>query len=446
MSLINFINNASANAVRSGLIEIKNNYLPNSEFLPNTNPLKLNTDDAIKNHFNRTTLINPDDAKAYLAASALLHCFDGWNYLSSSIENLLKGDNAISIHLAYYAELRATSSFLATEGIGVFNYKHFCISSSSAIIGNPSLRPNNDRYPTHTFVWDALDAWIKNTAKPSDALKYFSFSGKTFEEWINHIPIANTIATAPLFLRDWLKDWSFDINRFKDDRSDRNIFSYRPSVNRDFNLADLSLKLNQLNNFWKALEPSTSNRFSLLDKYLFKILINKIHSILVQSGSRYTINQFIDDTFTNARLSIDISLKQIIINDIKHSLIENAKDSTIDSSGYPKPFSIIARAILMLRLSSGATAFMLKHARISKAELDFYWNVVGVEYGFWHPSNPPANFTELWSQINDSILDLEDWLSNFSPDINLKSLHDINLDNQACYTQFNRASFWGTGF
>src|SRR6476661_7745516 len=49
----------------------------------------------------------------YVAASAILHCSDGWGYLGRAMGAQLQGDIGTSRHLAYYAELRAAMSLLA---------------------------------------------------------------------------------------------------------------------------------------------------------------------------------------------------------------------------------------------------------------------------------------------------------------------------------------------
>src|ERR1700685_1183046 len=61
---------------------------------------------------------NPRHLSQYIAASCILHCSDGWSYLGKAIMSLLRGDPHRCRHLAYYAELRAVMSLVATEGIG----------------------------------------------------------------------------------------------------------------------------------------------------------------------------------------------------------------------------------------------------------------------------------------------------------------------------------------
>jgi hypothetical protein len=67
---------------------------------------------------------SPRQLSQYVAASTVLHCADGWSYLGKAISCLLRGDPHRCRHLAYYAELRAALSLLASEGVGIFQDRH----------------------------------------------------------------------------------------------------------------------------------------------------------------------------------------------------------------------------------------------------------------------------------------------------------------------------------
>ena len=43
------------------------------------------------------------DLCEYVAASAVMHCIDGYSYLGRSIQSLLSADSYTATHLAYYA-------------------------------------------------------------------------------------------------------------------------------------------------------------------------------------------------------------------------------------------------------------------------------------------------------------------------------------------------------
>ncbi len=436
MTLQDFIDSASSEAVKNGFLNVKNNHLVNHEFLPDGNPLKSATYDTVKNHFNGISTFSPEEVKAYLASSSILHCFDGWSYLSASIHSFLNCDIPMSIHLAYYAELRASSSFLSTEGIGIFNSHHFSIDNNDQIQGNPNLA---DKNTTHKFIWEALNCWI-NSTNQSDVLGCFFYYGRSFNEWLQYIPNSNSIENSAMFLKNWLKEWSIDIDKFQKDRDARNHFSYRPSLNRGFNFSNLSIKIEKINSFWKILEPNSPNRFLLLDKYLFKLLLDKIHFIINQSGISLSKEDMINKTFENAGMPIDAALKRIFTNDTNHIIFEKSNDLATDANGLPDALAIIARSILMLRLASGATSNLIKTSDVSRQELDFFFNTIGIDGGFWSPGEAPIDFCDLWADINDLLIEFEDLATE--PIVTLNKINNLNIST---YSQFTRAAVWGTG-
>ena len=86
----------------------------------------------------------------YIAASVALHANDGWSYLGRSVSCLLAGDTHRALHLAYYAELRASMSLLAGAGIGIFDKKHFIVPTTNST-ANFGLG-----HSTHVIAWLAL--------------------------------------------------------------------------------------------------------------------------------------------------------------------------------------------------------------------------------------------------------------------------------------------------
>src|SRR5207249_5741525 len=60
-----------------------------------------------------------NELATFLAIGTCSHALDGWRYLSQAAFALLNGARRTSIHLAYYAELRAARSILGSSGIGI---------------------------------------------------------------------------------------------------------------------------------------------------------------------------------------------------------------------------------------------------------------------------------------------------------------------------------------
>jgi len=264
MNYEDLVKNSSPEMVREGMQIIKANGLPNSYFLPDSNPLKANSGEALKDHFSGTNTLDFNDAKTYMATSCILHCFDGWLYLSHAIDSLLKGDKGIAIHLAYYAELRGSLSFLARQGVSVNASRHIALGNSGII--NCSKKEG-----THVAAWQLLKSWINSdNVDHSLLLKYFSVRGNSLHDWVNYIPHQITPAVASGFTLEWLKEWSFDIMSYEKDKSSRNIVSYRPQRLIDTSRISLGAKISGVINLWKFIEPNGRDKFSLLDKYCLK--------------------------------------------------------------------------------------------------------------------------------------------------------------------------------
>ena len=112
----------------------------------------------------------------YIACSAPLHLADGWNYLSRAFDAATRGDRTSAYHLAYYAELRAAISLLATEGIGIFNRRHIAL--------NVRLEPTEYCKPTHHATWSVLSAWSREKDKAARLLQAITIDSKPLSEWL----------------------------------------------------------------------------------------------------------------------------------------------------------------------------------------------------------------------------------------------------------------------
>lgn len=450
--MLNFVNSASHTEVIDGMKKIKNNFLPHSYLLDPQNRLGINSKVAISDHFQPIPPVqfSLDDAKTYLAAASFLHCKDGWQYLSEAVDCIFKGDFKTAVHLSYYAELRAAKSFLASEGIGIFNNVHFIVSSTPSIIKDPKSRYNRGRSRhegsgTHSFIWECLDKYSSSTSKNVDhLLKFFWHNGLSFDTWITHIPHANTIVVISQIVKQWIKDWAFDINHFKDDRDGRNDASYGPSKFNNYTPNDCKASAEMYSGALKLLEPDSINKYSLLDKHLFKMLFLKIHAEIVSRGM-ITISpvDLLDEMFRASGKTVDIALRNIVASNTNHSLIDAAQDTLSDPTGNIKPFTIFARALLLLRVCTGGVASLLKNASVTSAELAFFYEYCGVEHAFWRPGTIITDFNDLWIEISDALIDIDAWIARQVSPVDLRFFNDSHYHNLTSYKQINRCNYWG---
>lgn len=445
-NLSSFIANASGREVEEAFKGLKSTHFTQNEFVNSFNPLAQNTGEAFRYYHanpnsypgNYSYKLNFDDAVNYLASSSLLHSFDGWVYLSNALDALLKGDSSIAIHLAYYAELRSAMSFLATEGVGVFNDIHMSVASNKTFILQDNLKG------THSFAWDAIHEW--SVSPSTDSLKLltiFSVSGKTFDEWaINFHPRVTTVMTNSI-IKGWLRKWCFDVKSFMDDKELRGEASYRPQRILERKTSDLRDILQRLIEFWRIVEPAQNTKFELLDKFLLASLLKELHGELVaQHKITDAFEDLIEETFARLGIPNSTALKRILLGVDKHNIIIQSKEKSFSSeTGEINPVAIAARATLMLRLTTGRVSALMKNASIQHSDLRFWYECIGIENGFWEKY--PVDFSELWEFVNEKIDEITDWLGTNSADL---SLAKVNSDISApiiALTQIHRVGICG---
>lgn len=435
--------------VVQGARHMKRYYLPQNKLISDSNPLEKNIKSIIKHSDDTNSFtIKQNDINSFMAASSMSHMMDGWSYLSCSLDALLRGDKAASIHLAYYAELRSAMSILATEGIGVLNNKHIGVFSPNTNMEYPTniyrgVPPNRTckqpKSPTHVFVWEAMQKWTDSAFRPhTDILEIFKVRGHNFKQLTEFFHPKATIFLNNKIIKTWLKDWSFDIKAYKDDRENRNTSSYRPQRIKNFN-EQLNYEeiINDISDFWNVLSPSQGNNFDLLDIFLLRKLYAKLYEVI---NPPEPIRELIENAFDELGLH-DTQLINFLSGEIPfeddHIIFNKASELKVS------PISMIARSILLLRIASGNTSQVFKNAKISHSELNFVWDNYGVDNGFWSSGTMPDNFEALWSDVETHIRDVKDRMNVLPKQNDLASILKDNAYDLSFFKQINRACLWG---
>nr|NQU90727.1 hypothetical protein [Bacteroidota bacterium] len=442
-----FIKNASREPVVQSFKVIKDRYLPQSKLIANSNQLKSNALSAIIRHHDSTKSfqLRSNDVNTYIGASSISHLLDGWGYLSQAVNALLNGNNGAAIHLAYYAELRAVMSLLASEGVGVFNNKHIGLKNetdfSLFIKRKIKNEPGSGKsLLTHVFAWDAFEKWCRSDVKPSyDLLRLFRVKGNTFSDLLPGFHPRATQLVSSSIAKDWLKQWAFDVKKYKSDRELRNFVSYRPQTISGFDKQlDFKSTIKNVYGLFQVLSQSASNPFDYLDKLLLKTLFDELY-IRPEISSRGNLFDLINDSFTSVGATLDATTQRILLsglpNNQSHLIFSEAAKNKVE------PLPIISRAALLLRVSTGSTSMLLEDAHIGKDELNFVWENYGFNNGFWETAKPVSEFYELWTEIETEYSELSNaaaHLSNSSFTVRNELEEDLNK-----LSQFNRACLWG---
>ena len=156
----------------------------------------------------------------YIAYSVPLHVADGWTFLARALDAVKAGDSDSAIHMAYYAELRAAMSLLASEGVGIFDQRHVAVGLNNSMT-------DWRRMGTHRATWHLMEAWGNDYHRSATILDAIKVEQRTINEWFDEANILSSVQ--PIVAGQWLKEWSLDIDTFRKDRDLRNQVSYRPT-------------------------------------------------------------------------------------------------------------------------------------------------------------------------------------------------------------------------
>jgi hypothetical protein len=358
------------------------------------------------------TIRRPKQLAQYIAASALLHCTDGWSYLGKAVFSLLRGDPHRSRHLAYYAELRAAISLLATQGIGVFSRRHVVVD------GPNSVAPVDSKLGTHVFAWECLEFWSGLATSGDLFAKIVRPHGRTLDDWFAPHGGPTVVAHQA---QAWLLQWGLDLKLPIKDREARNESSYRPDgIPRAWSIETAST-LRLVKDLWLALEPSTESLFGEIDRQVLRISLEKVFR--AQAGiepepASAQYRAFVTRTIANQSFGAGPSeqwerflLRQS--SPLDGSLF--AFSSVAPDAEYQGHAAVISRAALLLRMASGATAHLIRSAGVESQALGFWVEGVGKSKGLWDVPVDAGRLIDLWADIPPLLGEIDVFQGKYAP-------------------------------
>lgn len=362
----------------------------------------------IRNNAQRGNL-NSQDLREYIAVSILGHLIDGWEYLGQALYAQVRGE-PIAIHLGYYAEMRATLSLLATQGIGVFNQDHCIIDTG----GNAHLIPG--RQLTHNAVWLYLEHWLNSRDADTLLGKIIRPRSIPLRKWINEMPCIRQGGQV-LSASKMLYDFGVDLRRMNNDRDLRNAASYRPFYISSYRNRSFIKPIKYIFDTVRILEPSTTQGgFDILDQYLLCQTVENIFK------STPTLNNNPDEL----KRQISIMLTAVLEDDYLHQKVERfilgkvlsqrvpefirLSSGRGDYDGDPRP--LLNRAIFLLRIATGATSDFMRSTNIGFQALKFWWSIRGWEIGLWQDINRPVQIADLWADVDSALEEIKDWINS----------------------------------
>ena len=422
---------ANSSAIQSAIPQLKNYWVAGS-WLGSSNPFENDTVHNIKGFQENPG--SPDDAHLceYIAASVFIHSFDGWSYLGRALEAEMAGDPHTARHLSYYAELRAAMSVLASQGIGVFDRKHIVVVSSQ------HCKEVGKRIGTHDFVWNALEILANTPAGANVVLTSIKPAGIPLLDWTNQLPIGNK------FVAQWLHQWGFDLQRYTTDRNARNQASYRPTAFTTTGPRPISNTMQEILQFWKAFEPGAFGGFPSLDGHLLRNCLNHAWSTMDRNTYTSQIDIALQSILTESHLIEQWS------NFLSHENLSNsheiirAASSTDNATHQDYSRQILARATLLLRVATGASAKLLSDAGLNLMDdLAFWQSSASVRRRLWKERSPPSSPADLWADISEASDSIDEWLDENGQNVGHYDLWFYHATSAAMLATTERAFLWG---
>ncbi len=447
--LQNAVKDSSRESIKSTLEDLKVSFAL-KEWLGARNRYVHDPFQRIRADTNGAKPLSHNQLREYICASSILHCKDGWEYFSNAVASVLKGDIPNSVHFAYYAELRAAMSFLAGDGIGVFNGYNIQVRNN----GQCHKIGIQDRYGkrTHAFVWYAITALANEPTKSNQILNIIDVAGKSINRWLEEAQMLTGSPAAGILTSTWLKQWSLDLNIVNQDHDFRNRVSYSPQGIKHSRryIAQVKQELDFIVSKWQLTTPSVQEKFQILDYYLLREALEEFYRIkYIQSNARSkpTYRKYYTDIMVN--LGLTVSSNQRLLDFLLRRsyktlspVLNHARMGHTNEKGVYRPLGIIARAYLLLRLATASVHDLMVECGITSYDLEFWWKEIGLDRGYWNAGSEPIQFADLWSDVAASISDYDQFKNN-NQSFDLKQIHDYSRINSHKFNQFHRAYLWG---
>lgn len=359
-------------------------------------------------------IATPKDRKhlgEYIASTIPLHLYDGWTYLGQALTSYVRGASGLSIHLGYYAELRAAMSLLSAQGIAVFNFDNYVVFDSGEI------KRLNKGLKTHDAAWLFVENWAKQQDSADYVGQIIAPRSISLVDWINIMPgVSNW---KPLG-EDMLLGFGLDLKNSYEDRRSRNRVTYRPTTLHYVEQEDIKDRIYYAIDLIRSLQPVGKSGELHVDQYILRLVIERAFQSttglfpsqsyqLYQANVKAMLDRNIQDQVS--RNFLDMFLLRIPPFDFEPDFLIEAgiSDPTVSSKLH---LQVLGRAALLLRVATGATRDFMNRAGIKLSDVDFWWNDIGVQIGLAEHLQGTVNALEVWPEIVLALDEMDEWLDD----------------------------------
>lgn len=377
-------------------------YLEEDRWLGKNNTYARDPADLIKRHGLNGT-INSKHLSEYIAASSVVHVADGWSYLGAAFDAMLRGNEQLSIHLSYYAELRAAIALLATRGLGIFKTSHVVIDGA----GEASIFSAGG---THAAVWEVLEGWARTT-DASDLLGVVVRpEGVALEVWVSKFGKSGA-AWRPL-AQESLLTWGVDLDQLKTDRGARNEASYRPRMDQALASIGCEDVAEHVADIWQSLEPGVV-AFRNLDRLLLRSSLEIAFRATTGRTHRQSRAQFRSACGAVASSLLPLRMSSVMVDFLTRKAFAEdprfirASRESVDRFDSEFALGISGRATLLLRLATGSVRHLLASAGFSALDYEFWERGLSNQRGIHDSRLDVPDMSLDWINVADALDQLD---------------------------------------
>lgn len=436
------VSNASRTALNACFAQV-GQHLPNGRWLDVNNRYATDCINRINFDLAQPTGVDQASLSQYIAASAPLHCLDGWGYLGRALGAHTVGDSDVARHQAYYAELRAALSLLASEGIGLFDRTHFLVT------GPATVQKLQSSSGTHRITWSALEEWAGQPAASTLLGQVITHGGYPLSDWLQAFLGANNLGA---IAQEWFRAWGVDLQKLGNDRDARNEGSYRPTRVVAKPVLDVMEASSFVRELWSLWEPTAPSQFDNLDQHLVRRCIDLTYQAV--SGNRP------QDDRPDFEARVATMLRRLGLGATTAARMQDFFTRRDEPADHPvllradvvgpvtdpaHHVQVMGRACLLLRLATGSAAKLLADNYVGSSDLGFWWKALVEDRGFWDVSQPMGDLTDLWLDMEDAVKAVASWESGVHGQATYSVWRQSLPHELLALGECERAALWGMG-
>lgn len=387
----------------------------------------------LKMNISNTNSTN-NDVVNYISALSLMHCLDAWKFIGRAFQSVTSGDSPTACHLAYYAELRAAISILASQGIAIFRDHYTIVKTDGTYEHCQLLGENGIVKGTHEIAWILLGRLCYDTNFTEILSRIICVDDYELNDFLQDFGYANS--SLKEFWSKSLSEWGIDLKLMNQERNRRNTASYLPNwfIRKQDSPFKEVVKFSS--GIWKNLEYSNES-FTNLDRALFKKTLEALRRSKHWTEQDYFME--LDKVLKIKGISQNFSLYEYLHKNDNPDFLNQAGNQN------PKLFpgyeiSMMSRAVLLSRIALGTVKLLLDDCNSLPAGVNNILLEYGTRQGIFDRAFD-INM-DLYADIEDIIVKADKWYTQTTKatpnDWNLFSKEGANI-----MTSFERIPILG---